>query len=142
MYIGRIVENLVCDSLENLTIGGNTTGIMNFSTLTNLKKVSSGIVEPKQFFPVFANWTYATATLYVPEGTKAAYQEAAGWKDFYSIQESAELTGIETLPTVNTDATTATATYYDLQGKHQNELQRGVNIVRQADGKVKKVYVR
>lgn len=138
MYVGRRVENLKCNSLENLTIGRKVAGSMDFSALTNLKKVASRITDPTQLVPTFAGTTYQTATLYVPEGTKADYQEAEGWKDFYNIQESADLTGIETLPTDNTDATPAK--YYDLQGKQRDELQRGVNIVRQADGSSRKVY--
>jgi hypothetical protein len=36
---------------------------------------------------------YGDCTLYVPRGTKAAYQAAKGWKNFFKIEEVGKLVG-------------------------------------------------
>ncbi|MBQ4211151.1 MAG: leucine-rich repeat protein, partial [Prevotella sp.] len=46
---------------------------------------------------VFMSWSYnqiyEDCTLYVPRGTKAAYQAAKGWKNFLKIEEVGKLVG-------------------------------------------------
>lgn len=66
------------------------------------------------------------ATLYVPSGSKAAYQAAEGWKDFANIVEMEE-DGIESVN--NGQRTMDNAIIYNLSGQRLSQPQRGVNII-------------
>ena len=66
-----------------------------------------------------------TATLYVPVGSKTAYQNAEYWKNFTNIIEG-DPSGIEK---VKKDAVNENAPLYNLNGYRLKEPQRGINIV-------------
>ena len=86
---------------------------------------------------VFDNIDKATCSLNVPEEALSAYLTADGWKDFVNIQ------GIPTvIGQVETDATPLAKTYFDLTGKPLSQQQRGINLVRCADGTTRKVIIR
>ena len=42
---------------------------------------------------VFSGQIYEDCTLYIPRGTKAAYEAAEGWKNFFKIEEFGKLVG-------------------------------------------------
>ena len=74
----------VCSSLTSLTIGNSVTSIGDaaFCYCGNLTSVYSHITNPfKASSDMFAN-VNSEATLYVPVGTKALYEEA-GWAAFF-----------------------------------------------------------
>lgn len=59
-----------------------------FTYCSGLAKVTAHAEQPVAISDdVFSESTYATATLYVPNGTKTLYQQADGWKNFQYIVE-------------------------------------------------------
>ena len=73
--------------LVNLTLSENINSIEDdaFANCLNISVVTSMIKEPVGFNDnVFSAYT---ASLYVPEGTRAKYQAAKGWKNFATILE-------------------------------------------------------
>jgi hypothetical protein len=71
--------------------------------------------------------------LHIPNGTISAYQQADQWKNFFFIND--DVSGIRT---TENDAF-APFIIYDLNGYKNEELQRGINIVKYSDGTIKKV---
>lgn len=83
---------MYCNALKTITFGSAVTTIDDraFYGCSNLKKVWSTITEPNEFGEsVFQSYNsetktydFTTATLYVPYGSKANYEETEGWKLF------------------------------------------------------------
>ncbi len=71
-----------------MTIPSSVTSIGNyaFERCTGLTSVTIGWDTPIDI-NAFQSSNYKNATLYVPKGTKAAYQSTSVWKDFGSIEE-------------------------------------------------------
>ena len=81
-----------CHDLANITIPSSVTSIADcaFYECENLTSVSVGVNTPLAISEnTFSN--RAEATLYVPEGSKTAYEGANYWKEFSSIEEVAEM---------------------------------------------------
>ena len=86
-----------CSSIEEVTIMGNTyMYTATFSLCPNLKKVTCFSVEPPNtykscFYYSYEdgndNSIYERVTLYVPHGSKEAYQSVAPWSEFQNIVE-------------------------------------------------------
>lgn len=86
-----------CSSLEEVTIMGNTyMYAASFSLCPNLKKVTCFSVEPPNTYKACFyysyedkndNSIYERVTLYVPHGSKDAYQSVAPWSEFQNIVE-------------------------------------------------------
>ena len=77
-----------CSALTSITIPGNVTSIGSFafSGCSNLTSVTVGMSVPVSINQyVFSN--RANATLYVPKGSKFAYEAADYWKEFKQIEE-------------------------------------------------------
>ncbi len=130
-----------CQNLENLVIGNGVTdiGFRAFNFCSNLKIITSRIETPFMLSSnTFYYNVYQESTLYVPKGTLEAYQSTWGWQDFRNIVEY-EYNSIRLLPLevpANGDA------YYDLHGRRLTDSPRGISIVRQADGSMRKVIKR
>lgn len=80
-----------------------------------------------------------TVTLKIPHGSFEAYSKAVGWKDFFNIEETDFITGIESItqPTnVSIDG------YYSIDGHKLSVPQQGVNIIRYSNGQTKKVFIK
>ena len=89
---------------------------------------------------VFGNVDKSLCTLKVPKGSKDAYRQADGWKEFPNIEE-VDVTAIEAVAAEsvgNADITDI----YDLNGRRRDTLQPGVNIVKMSDGTTRKVIKR
>ena len=70
----------------------------------------------------FDSDAYNFADLFVPQGTKDAYQAATGWKNFYFIND--------TLPSGIDNITVGQSPkIYDLNGRELQAPQQGINIV-------------
>ena len=64
------------------------------------------------------------ATLYVPQGSKSAYQAANYWKEFKEIIEI-DPSGIDQIMSNGEN----NATIFTLDGKRINKPQKGINII-------------
>ena len=79
-----------CSGLTSITIPGSVTSIGDyaFRGCSSLTRVYCKAIVP----PIIVNNTFdkvsATATLYVPTGSKAAYAMADTWKNFTQIEET------------------------------------------------------
>jgi hypothetical protein len=114
-----------CSGLESLTIGSGVTSygnsaFQNCSKLTSVTVSSSTPVAITQ--NVFTNRT--NATLYVPKGSKSAYQTADYWKEFKEIIEIDE-TGIDKIMINDKN----NAKIFTLDGKRISKPQKGINII-------------
>ena len=79
-----------CASLTSVTIPASVTKMYApFSGCSNLTSVTTFAQEPVAIFTGFPNATNSitNATLYVPKGSKVAYEAADYWKDFKEILE-------------------------------------------------------
>ena len=76
------------NQLTKLTIGQYVTEA-NFSKCTAITNITSYSQNPKGCVPTFENTVYASAVLVVPYGTKAEYESAFGWSNFFNIVEDA-----------------------------------------------------
>ena len=89
-----------CTSLTTVNIPQGVTAIGNYAfyNCKALETVTSYIVDPfaiehdvfwgpQSSNPALSVNIYATATLYVPSGSKEKYQAAEGWKNFVNIEE-------------------------------------------------------
>jgi len=109
------------------------------SGLTEL--VSLAPIPPVCNAGVFGNVDKSLCTLKVPKGSKDAYSQADGWKDFVDNIQEVDMTGIETVAAEgvsNADITDI----YDLNGRRRTTIQPGVNIVKMSDGTTRKVIKR
>ena len=79
-----------CSSLEEIHFHRSNIicGNYSFKDCSNLKNIFVHDTNVSGATLVFTEGTYLLATLYVPKGTKALYQNAKGWKNFSNIEES------------------------------------------------------
>ena len=78
-----------CD-LETIVLPSTVTTINSdaFQMNSNVKSITSKISKPYEIpTDVFSYYCYKNATLYVPTGTKALYEQTTGWQDFENIVE-------------------------------------------------------
>ena len=87
IYIGRPLSSFEVYSHTELTIGPLMKKWLNGFDSGKLEIVRSLIIDPSQLKPTFKTNTYLNVTLYVPKGTKAAYKQAEGWSNFFTIEE-------------------------------------------------------
>ena len=134
---------LYCSGLTSITIPNSVTSIGNyaFTNCTGLTElVSLASIPPICNAGVFENVDKSLCTLKVPMGSKDAYRQADGWKEFVNIEE-VDVTGIEAVAAEG--VSNAEITYiYDLNGRRRTTIQPGVNIVKMSDGTTRKVIKR
>ncbi len=131
-----------CTALETVEIPASVTTIGDyaFAYCTSLKQVTSLNPQPPVcddsdvFFSVDMN----TCVLSVPSGATELYADAEVWKDFKNIEEIGE-SGISSIAV---DGQAIITNRYTLDGKQVSVPQRGINILRYADGTTKKVMVK
>ena len=130
-----------CEGLTSVSIGSGVTSIGAYAfniCPAILTLVSMNTNPPYVGTGTFRNIDKQKCTLYVPKGCIAVYQQADWWKDFLNIRDDAP-TGIQS---VNNDKDTKISHIYNLNGKTQPVLQRGINIVRTTNGKTKKILIK
>ena len=137
-----------CTGLTSITIPNSVTsiGYKAFSRCSGLTSVTVGWTTPVSIKEETFNY-HRSATLYVPQGTKAAYQEADYWKEFKEIIElssfgeptdnTLQLTGAEAykgkqvqLPVALNNKHEITAFQFDLY------LPNGVSVAKKSNGKM------
>lgn len=134
-----------CKSFTSIVIPSSVTSIGNnaFYNCASLTGVMSLIQEPfeisERVFQYYdSGYKFTTATLYVPKGTKEKYEATPAWNQFQNIEEI----DLSEVNSIISERETKVTEHYDLSGRRVSESQRGLNIVRQADGTVRKVIVK
>jgi len=84
----------------------------------------------------FDDATYSSATLYVPTGMKATYEDTQWWLSFNKKEEYDFPTGI-TIPQQSKDVKVVDA--YQINGLKTGSMQKGLNILKMSDGTTRKV---
>ena len=92
---------------------------------------------PQTATDAFENTPIENGTLMVEDNSVNAYKATSPWSGFGRILGFDEAAGINT---VSIDS--PNARIYDMQGNRLDNPQKGVNIIRYKDGKVKKVMVK
>ena len=83
----------------------------------------------------FDDATYSSATLYVPTGMKATYEDTQWWLNFNKKEEYDFPTGI-TIPQQSKDVKVVDA--YQINGLKTGSMQKGLNILKMSDGTIRK----
>jgi hypothetical protein len=131
-----------------------TIGAGAFASCTNLKAIYSlsptpidltqaavrGVIHRAGGTTIsqFDGVDFEACVLYVPYGCAEAYRNAEGWKFFKHIVEM-EDTGIDGA-TLNDDITNGKC--YDLKGRRISQPGKGVNILRDSNGRTRKVVIK
>ena len=135
------------DKLISVTISSNLTCVDDsaFHKCTNLTDMYCYAEQvPETGKDVFLSSNYTNATLHVPATSVEAYKNAEQWKDFGTI---IALIDDDPKPTTEIMETTVTqqptiVEYYDMNGRHINLPQRGLNILKMSNGTTKKVLMK
>jgi hypothetical protein len=127
-----------CSGLTSLTIPNSVKSIgeaafADCSNLTSVKVLNPSPISVGYY--TFSN--RANATLYVPKGSKSAYQEANYWKEFKEIIEIAPSSIEQTMGSENDKAM-----IFTIDGKRVDNLKKGLNVIRMKDGTKRKVVVK
>ena len=124
-----------CTSLTSVNmLGDNALYLGNtFKDCPNLRAIRlfSPIPSIPREFPELSD----NVTIYVPKGSYMSYR-VTGW-GAYNLMEF-DAVGIDTPVQTNK---AGVPEYYSIEGKLLTSPQRGVNIVREADGTTKKVFI-
>jgi len=114
--------------------------IYKYEGCTGLASIVSHATTPPTCtsYYVFEGVDKQTCKLFVPTGSKAAYQNADVWKDFSLIEEGAEAMSVTTTKAEDC----STRSIYSIDGKQLSSPLKGLNIIRMSDGTVKKVMVK
>lgn len=128
-----------CSRLNYIILPEGVTdiGSKSFAGCSSITSIYSYNENPNSCAnDAFDNSTYNSATLYVPYGSKGAYQSAEGWKNFKNIEEMTP-SAIHDVNTTEDDI--KIIDIYDSNGSKISNLRKGINIVKYNDGKTKKV---
>lgn len=102
----------------------------------HLAELNYDYKEEYYFFDYDYQKLYNTVKLHVPKGCLEAYKSAKVWRLFDNIDEF-EATDIDNVVNSSDNAPTA---IYDANGMKRQSLAKGLNIIRMANGSVKKVW--
>ena len=97
LYLGRDITFTESgfSGVSALTIGTNVTSIGSLFYNSNITSVTVPWASPITIDDnAFSDDTYANATLWIPGGTKAAYEAADGWKKFTNMDFSSFVVSI------------------------------------------------
>lgn len=93
-YCTQIGRNC-CYSVDTLIIGSNiqSVDVDMIEEQDSLSAIYIKTSTPPQLINDFENKVYLYTKLYIPIGSKSAYQNAEGWKNFWIIEETSDFTG-------------------------------------------------
>ena len=128
-----------CTGLKTLTIPSTVKSILlnaikNCTNLTEVYCLAENVPDTDD--NAFDGTPTEKSTLHVPANAIDAYKSTWPWSDFKEIV-ALETDGMNDIKAEATDAD-----IYSVNGYRTSKLQRGLNIIRQSDGKVRKVLVR
>lgn len=132
------VENFAGYGINTLVIGPLVTEL-TVDRGDYMSKIESLITSPLQLEPSFPKKVYINATLIVPAGTKSAYEQAPGWKDFFDIQEADVALGISS---TSVKDKTEVSEIYNIRGQRILKPEKGINIIKRTDGSTTKVIIK
>lgn len=126
-----------CSGLTSITIPKSIRSIGYYAfSYSSIYTIESLIEEPFAFDNRLVN-DFSKVILFVPVGTKSKYESTEGWNKFHHIVEGSPTHVDEGLQVEND-----ISTIYNISGHRITSPQRGINIVRTKDGKIKKVLVK
>ncbi len=130
---------LHCYNLTSITIPNSVTSIgQSAFDLCDFSEVISKIENPFIIYSDTFNFiTFNNATLYVPGGTIDKYKAKEGWKNFANIMEVGETAIVG----INNSSSTESK-LYSLDGRQLKSPIKGLKIIRQSDGKTRKILVK
>ena len=111
-----------CTGLTSIEIPNSVTSIGNYAfyDCTGLTSVTVAWATPINLLNPYIFSNASNATLYVPKGTKEAYEAALYWQDFKEIVEyEMEETGIEAIDNGQLTMDNVKGVY-DLSGRRMN----------------------
>lgn len=147
-----VLNDALHHSLEELTIGNMVTELKHSNLnpsdifgLSKLRKLTIGTGLKKipfldegddlteiylrsttpQISEGFNDGTYMHATLFVPKGTKVAYENADIWKNFWTIEEYED----KTTNISNIRIKPKSKTSYTMNGVKTNSAHRGITVI-------------
>ncbi len=129
-----------CKSLESITCYATTPPTISENVSSYSYTVNNGEIVTATFMEVLAD-----CPVYVPSESTSDYSTANCWKDFTTFtavtttEEQGTGTAIAAMASADGSAVVAV---YNILGARTDALQRGVNIVKYADGTIKKVMVK
>jgi len=131
-----------CSKLTSVTIPNSVTSIGTYALsfyddFTDLYCYAEQVPSTKKY--AFSNSICEYATLHVPANSIEAYKNAEQWRNFGNIVALTDPSGIES--TTATQQPTVVECY-TIDGKHINQPQRGLNIIKMNDGTTRKVVVK
>ena len=143
--IGKLAFN-DCLNTTSMTIGKGVKAIgagafHGMSSLRYVYVLSSEIPETTEYYSDFSNgdWTYVT--LYVPSELVNAYREPQF--PYWETVKDENIKELENTTSIRRTRTYASqVVYYALDGHRIKTLQKGINIIHQSDGTVRKEIVR
>lgn len=128
--------------LETVTIGEKVTKLSSylFRDCTGLKDIYCYNEEvPEVGLYVLANDIAHNVTLHVPANSIGKYKAASFWKEFGTIvsvpNDNSALENTFISPN-------AINYFYNMKGQRFGEPQKGINIIRMADGRYKKILMK
>lgn len=112
---------------------------------------SPNFIPPVMGEGVFDDLIYDLSTLYVPKGSKAAYEKSEGWKDFSNILEI-DFSGIDDVEISKEDISNMPCYVYNLSGiciskgkclnDLRNNLPTGIYVLRFGNGNTRKITIK
>ena len=132
-----------CNGLTSVTIPNSVTfiGTAAFMDCKNLQNIYCRSTNPLEFNYGFSNENYTNATLYIPIGTRSAYEKVDPWRNFWNIEEY-DFSGVDDI-TID-DYSDCPVEIYNLSGNKvgssKESLSPGIYIMRQGC-KVEKIMI-
>lgn len=143
-----------CSGLTSVSIGSSVEKIGEYSFLCeNLQQIECyAETPPVCVLDAFCDMDKRKCKLYVPKGCKEKYANAYEWMRFLNIFDTLESdSGVESV-TDGSDLSGMQVDVYTLEGQMvkksvmteslQDELDKGIYVVRTADGKTRKINVK